>query len=123
MSFFSLFSLQKKGIFYNEQIIRFATKMAGGSTTNGRDSIGKRLGIKKYGGFVFLSFSFFNCLILVFSSHYVYPGNILVRQRGKTYHPGVNCGLGRDFTLFALTDGTVKFDFKDGKQKRINIIV
>ena len=68
-----------------------AHKKAGGSTSNGRDSRGKRLGVKKYGG------------------EFVVAGNILVRQRGNTFHPGKNVGCGRDFTLFALTNGTVKF--------------
>jgi large subunit ribosomal protein L27 len=50
-------------------------------------------------------------------------GNILIRQRGMKFKPGSNVGCGKDFTLFALTDGVVKFDYKDGKHKRINIIV
>ncbi|MDZ4785661.1 MAG: 50S ribosomal protein L27 [bacterium] len=68
-----------------------AHKKAAGSTKNGRDSAGKRLGIKVYGGEV------------------VKAGNILVRQRGTTFHPGRNVGVGRDYTLFALKDGVVKF--------------
>ena len=68
-----------------------AHKKSGGSSTNGRDSIGKRLGVKKFGG------------------QQVIAGNILVRQRGTKWHPGKNVGLGRDFTIFALTDGTVSF--------------
>jgi len=68
-----------------------AHKKAGGSSKNGRDSEGKRLGIKRYGG------------------EFVRAGNILVRQRGTTYHPGENVGLGRDYTLFALVDGHVQF--------------
>ncbi len=68
-----------------------AHKKAGGSSRNGRDSKGRRLGVKKFGGEV------------------VYAGNILVRQRGTVYHPGSNVGLGRDHTIFALTDGTVAF--------------
>jgi large subunit ribosomal protein L27 len=68
-----------------------AHKKAGGSSRNGRDSKGRRLGVKKFGGQIVLA------------------GNILVRQRGTTYHPGENVGLGRDHTLFALTDGTVGF--------------
>lgn len=68
-----------------------AHKKAGGSSKNGRDSSGKRLGVKRYAG------------------ESVRAGNILVRQRGSTYHPGPNVGLGRDFTLFALIDGVVKF--------------
>ena len=68
-----------------------AHKKAGGSSRNGRDSKGRRLGVKKFGGQIVLA------------------GNILVRQRGTTYHPGENVGLGRDHTLFALADGTVDF--------------
>lgn len=66
-------------------------KKAGGSTRNGRDSDGKRLGVKKYGG------------------QQVVAGNILVRQRGTTFHAGRNVGLGRDYTLFATADGVVQF--------------
>ena len=68
-----------------------AHKKAGGSSRNGRDSRGKRLGVKKYSG------------------EQVLAGNILVRQRGSTWHPGKNVGLGRDYTLFALSDGVVNF--------------
>ena len=68
-----------------------AHKKAGGSSRNGRDTIGRRLGVKKYGG------------------EAVIPGNILVRQRGTKFHPGDNVGMGRDHTLFALVDGHVKF--------------
>jgi len=68
-----------------------AHKKAAGSTKNGRDSAGKHLGIKVYGGEV------------------VRGGNIIVRQRGTTFHPGRNVGLGKDYTLFALKDGVVKF--------------
>jgi len=68
-----------------------AHKKAGGSSRNGRDTIGRRLGVKKYGG------------------ESVIPGNILVRQRGTKFHPGDNVGIGRDHTLFALVDGQVKF--------------
>lgn len=68
-----------------------AHKKAGGSTKNGRDSRGKRMGIKRFGG------------------QSVVAGNILVRQRGSTYHAGINVGTGRDFTLYALADGTVRF--------------
>ena len=68
-----------------------AHKKAGGSSRNGRDSAGRRLGVKKFGG------------------EAVVGGNILVRQRGTTYHPGTNVGMGRDHTLYALVDGTVKF--------------
>jgi large subunit ribosomal protein L27 len=68
-----------------------AHKKAVGSTRNGRDSRGKRLGVKKFGG------------------EAVRAGNILVRQRGSTYHAGDNVGTGRDYTLFALVDGVVEF--------------
>jgi large subunit ribosomal protein L27 len=75
-----------------------AHKKAGGSSRNGRDSPGQRLGVKKFGG------------------ENVLAGNILVRQRGTKFHPGTNVGLGRDHTLFALCDGQVKFATKrDGK--------
>ena len=82
-----------------------AHKKGAGSTKNGRDSNAKRLGVKRFGG------------------QQVKAGNILIRQRGMTFKPGLNVGYGKDFTLFALTDGIVKFDYKEGKQKRINIIV
>ena len=75
-----------------------AHKKAGGSSRNGRDSAGRRLGVKKFGGEVVLA------------------GNILVRQRGTKFHPGTNVGIGKDHTLFALTDGAVAFS--DGKLGR-----
>jgi large subunit ribosomal protein L27 len=78
-----------------------AHKKAVGSTRNGRDSRGKRLGVKKFGGEV------------------VRAGNILVRQRGSTYHAGDNVGTGRDYTLFALVDGVV--EFKQGLRQSISI--
>ena len=68
-----------------------AHKKAGGSSRNGRDSAGRRLGVKKYGGEI------------------VVPGNIIVRQRGTKFHPGDNVGMGKDHTLFALTPGQVEF--------------
>ena len=68
-----------------------AHKKAGGSSRNGRDSEGRRLGVKKYGG------------------EAVIPGNIIVRQRGTTVHPGRHVGMGRDHTLFALVEGQVQF--------------
>jgi len=75
-----------------------AHKKAGGSSRNGRDSAGRRLGVKKYGG------------------ESVVPGNIIVRQRGTKFHAGENVGIGRDHTLFALTGGKVQFAVKrDGK--------
>ena len=68
-----------------------AHKKAGGSSRNGRDSAGRRLGVKKFGGEIVIS------------------GNILVRQRGTKFHPGVNVGIGKDHTLFATTNGKVIF--------------
>jgi large subunit ribosomal protein L27 len=82
-----------------------AHKKGAGSTKNGRDSNAQRLGVKKFGG------------------ENVKAGNILIRQRGMKFKPGLNVGCGKDFTLYAITDGIIKFDSKDGKQKRINIIV
>lgn len=76
-----------------------AHKKAVGSTRNGRDSQGKRLGVKKFGGEV------------------VRAGNILVRQRGSTYHAGDGVGTGRDYTLFALVDGVV--EFKQGLRQSV----
>jgi len=73
-----------------------AHKKAGGSSRNGRDSAGRRLGVKKYGG------------------QAVIPGNIIVRQRGTKFRPGDNVGMGRDHTLFALTEGRVSFYRKAG---------
>jgi len=75
-----------------------AHKKAGGSSRNGRDSQSKRLGVKKFGG------------------ERATAGNIIVRQRGTKYYPGQNVGMGKDHTLFALTDGTVAF--RDGKLGR-----
>ncbi|MBW7865146.1 MAG: 50S ribosomal protein L27 [Candidatus Hydrogenedens sp.] len=76
-----------------------AHKKAGGSSRNGRDSNSQRLGVKKYGG------------------QKVLAGNIILRQRGTRVHPGVNCGVGKDHTLFATADGVVKFrHFKKGRQ-------
>ncbi|WP_095011483.1 50S ribosomal protein L27 [Tsuneonella mangrovi] len=68
-----------------------AHKKAGGSSRNGRDSVGRRLGVKKFG------------------SQEVIPGNIIVRQRGTKFYPGANVGMGKDHTLFALTEGRVRF--------------
>ena len=79
-----------------------AHKKAGGSTRNGRDSNAQRRGVKKFGG------------------QTVVAGNILVRQVGNRFHPGMNVGQGNDFTLFALTDGVVQFDRKG---RRINVVV
>lgn len=77
-----------------------AHKKAGGSSRNGRDSISKRLGVKKYGG------------------EQVVAGNIIVRQRGSTFHPGRNVGIGRDYTLFAKAGGRVVFATKGPLQKK-----
>ena len=81
-----------------------AHKKAGGSTRNGRDSQSKRLGVKRFGG------------------QAVIAGNILVRQRGTKFHAGENVGLGKDHTLFATSDGVVKFVVK-GAQKRKYVTV
>jgi large subunit ribosomal protein L27 len=80
-----------------------AHKKGEGSVKNGRDSNSKRLGVKIFGGQPAIA------------------GNILVRQRGTVYHPGKNVGVGKDFTLFALTDGVVQF--KKGKQNRTMVSV
>jgi len=77
-----------------------AHKKAGGSSRNGRDSISKRLGVKKYGGEAVLA------------------GNILIRQRGTKVHPGTNVGKGKDDTLFALVDGKVQFEVKGNKSRQ-----
>lgn len=82
-----------------------AHKKAAGSTRNGRDSESKRLGVKRFGGQV------------------VSAGSIIVRQRGTQFHPGTNVGCGRDHTLFALTDGAVKFEIKGDKSRRFVSIV
>lgn len=76
-----------------------AHKKAGGSTRNGRDSESKRLGVKRYGGEV------------------VAAGNILVRQRGTRFHPGLNVGCGKDHTLFAKAEGRVVFEVKGPKKR------
>lgn len=80
-----------------------AHKKGEGSVKNGRDSHSKRLGVKIYGG------------------QPAVAGNIIVRQRGTTYHPGKNIGVGRDFTLFALTDGTVEFRKGKGDKTFVSI--
>ena len=81
----------------------FAHKMGVGSTKNGRDSESKRLGVKKADG------------------QAVIAGNILVRQRGTKIHPGTNVGIGSDDTLFALVDGTVKFEHIAGGKKKVSV--
>ena len=80
-----------------------AHKKAGGSSRNGRDSNAKRLGVKRYDG------------------EYVTIGNVIMRQRGTRIKPGRNVGLGRDFTLFALVDGRVKFEWASKGRKRASV--
>ena len=81
-----------------------AHKKAGGSSRNGRDSAGRRLGVKKFGG------------------ESVLAGNIIVRQRGTKFHPGENVGMGKDHTLFALTTGSVNFRKKTGGRTFVNVL-
>ena len=80
-----------------------AHKKAGGSSRNGRDSAGRRLGVKKFGG------------------EAVIAGNIIVRQRGTKFHPGKNVGMDKDHTLFALCDGNVSFRQKAGKRMFVSV--
>ena len=80
-----------------------AHKKSGGSSSNGRDTIGKRLGIKKFGG------------------ESVVPGNIIVRQRGTKWHPGKNVGLGRDYTIFAVSEGYVEFKTSTGGKVYVSV--
>ncbi|CAK0760196.1 50S ribosomal subunit protein L27 [uncultured Gammaproteobacteria bacterium] len=80
-----------------------AHKKAGGSSRNGRDSAGRRLGVKRYGG------------------QFVPAGNILVRQRGTKFHPGDNVGIGRDHTLFAMVTGTVSFRTTTGGRTFVSV--
>ena len=82
----------------------FAHKKGVGSTKNGRDSNAQRLGVKKYDG------------------ESVIAGNIIVRQRGTNVHPGAGVGIGKDDTLFALIDGTVKFERIAGTKKRVKVV-
>lgn len=81
-----------------------AHKKGQGSTQNNRDSAGRRLGVKKYGG------------------EFVKAGNIIIRQRGTKVHPGKNIGMGKDHTLFALVDGVVAFERKDKKRKQVSVV-
>ncbi len=81
-----------------------AHKKGQGSTQNNRDSAGRRLGVKKFGG------------------EAVVAGNIVIRQRGTKVHPGKNMGMGKDHTLFALIDGVVRFERKDKKRQQVSII-
>jgi large subunit ribosomal protein L27 len=81
-----------------------AHKKGQGSTQNNRDSAGRRLGVKKFGG------------------ESVKAGNIIVRQRGTKVHPGLNIGMGKDHTLYALVDGIVQFERKDKTRKQVSIV-
>ncbi len=81
-----------------------AHKKGQGSTQNNRDSAGRRLGVKKFG------------------VESVIPGNIIIRQRGTKVHPGLNVGMGKDHTLFALVEGVVKFENRTSKQKKVSVI-
>ena len=81
-----------------------AHKKGGGSTRNGRDSQSKRLGVKRYDG------------------HLVLPGTIILRQRGTRFHPGKNVGLGRDYTIYSLIEGHVKFEhYAKGRRKQVSV--
>jgi large subunit ribosomal protein L27 len=82
-----------------------AHKKAGGSSRNGRDSGGQRLGVKRYGGQV------------------VKAGNILVRQKGTKIYPGENVGMGKDFTLFSTIDGVVKYEKKGRDKKKVSVYI
>ena len=82
-----------------------AHKKAGGSTRNGRDSVSKRLGVKKFGGEMVLG------------------GNILIRQRGTKVHPGLNVGIGKDDTLFAKANGRVLFEIKGPKNRKFVSVI
>ena len=80
-----------------------AHKKGQGSTQNNRDSAGRRLGVKKFGG------------------EFVRAGNIIIRQRGTKVHPGNNVGMGKDHTIYALIDGYVKFEIKDKNKKKVSV--
>lgn len=81
-----------------------AHKKGQGSTQNNRDSAGRRLGVKKFGG------------------EAVIPGNIIIRQRGTKVHPGNGVGMGKDHTIFALIEGVVKFDNRTSRQKKVSVV-
>lgn len=81
-----------------------AHKKGQGSTQNNRDSAGRRLGVKKFG------------------SEFVRAGNIIIRQRGTKVHPGNNVGIGRDYTIYSLIDGIVKFERKDKFRKKVSVL-
>ena len=80
-----------------------AHKKAGGSSRNGRDSAGRRLGVKKFGG------------------EHVIPGNIIIRQRGTKWHPGDNVGIGKDHTIFAVVEGNVQFSQRRGGRTVVSV--
>ena len=80
-----------------------AHKKSGGSSRNGRDTAGRRLGVQKYGG------------------EAVTPGNIIIRQRGTKYHPGLNVGIGKDHTIFATSEGKVTFQRKAGGRMYVGV--
>ncbi len=81
-----------------------AHKKAGGSSRNGRDSAGRRLGVKKFGG------------------ESVIPGNIIIRQRGTTWHPGRNVGIGKDHTIFATVEGVVEFRKRKSGRAFVSVV-
>jgi large subunit ribosomal protein L27 len=81
-----------------------AHKKGQGSTLNNRDSAGRRLGVKKFGG------------------EAVIPGNIIIRQRGTKVHPGTGVGMGKDHTIFALVEGVVKFENRNSRQKKVSVV-
>jgi len=81
-----------------------AHKKGQGSTQNNRDSAGRRLGVKKYGG------------------EAVIPGNIIIRQRGTKVHPGIGVGMGKDHTIYALVEGVVKFENRNARQKKVSVV-
>ena len=81
-----------------------AHKKSGGSSSNGRDSIGRRLGVKKFGG------------------ESVISGNIIIRQRGTKFHPGENVGMGKDHTIFATAEGKVKFKTKANDRTYVSVV-
>lgn len=81
-----------------------AHKKSGGSSNNGRDTEGRRLGVKKFGG------------------EAVIPGNIIIRQRGTKYHPGANVGIGRDHTIFAVAEGKVEFSKRTNNRMFVSVV-
>jgi len=80
-----------------------AHKKAGGTSRNGRDTAGRRLGVKKFGG------------------EHVIPGNIIIRQRGTKWHPGDNVGIGKDYTIFAIIEGNVQFSQSRGGRTVVSV--